>query len=134
MSARSARQELVWCVASPGLSGGLWVSKREVGGPSGLDDAPNLQHRGDTEEEERVRNYCHETLACLGRHCKSRPAVTTSPRMAKMNKKTGEGGVQTQEPGESQNFSVTSFRRLGFEKGLGLGNAQKSFLHMWQTN
>ena len=90
------------------MSGGLWVSKREVGGPSGLDDAPNLQHRGYTEEE-RVRNYCHETLACLGRHCKSRPAVTTSPRMAKMNKKTGEGGVQTQEPGESQNFPVTYF-------------------------
>ena len=117
MSARSTRQELGWCVVSPGLSGGLWVSEREVGGPSGLDDAPNCQDRGDTEEE-RVWNCCHETLACLGRHCNSRPAVTPSPRMAKMNKKTGEGGVQAQGPGESQNFPVTTLRLLGFEKGL----------------
>ena len=113
MSARSERQELAWCVGSPRLSAGLWGSRREVGGPSGLDDAPNRHHRGGTEEE-RVCNYCHETLACLGRCCKSRAAVTTSPRMAKMNKKTGEGGVQTQVPGESQNFPVTG--RHNFER------------------
>ena len=111
MSARSARQELAWCANSTGFSRGLSVSRKEGGGPSGLDDAPNQHDRGNTEEE-RVWNCCHETLACLGRRCKSRAAVTTSPRMAKMNKKTGEGGVQTQGPGESQNFSVT---RRNFE-------------------
>ena len=103
MSARSERQELEWCAGSPRLAAGLWVSRREVGGPSGLGDAPNRDHRG-REEEERVWK---ETLACLGRHCKSRAAVTTSsPRMAKMNKKTGEGGVQVQGPGESYNSSI----------------------------
>ena len=98
-------------MGSPSLSGGLWVSKREVGGPSGLDDAPNRHHRGVTEEE-RVWNYYHETLACLGRHCMSRAAVTTSPRMAKMNKKTEEGGVQTQGPGKSQIYPSSRIFQL----------------------
>ena len=53
MSARSERQELEWFVGSPTLAAGLWVSRREEGGPSGLGDAPNRDHRG-REEEERV--------------------------------------------------------------------------------
>ena len=64
----------------------------------------------------------------------SKAAVTTIPRMAKMNKKTEEGGVQTQGPGKTQTFQSRLSACQNFEKGLSMSNAQKSFLHMWQTN
>ena len=69
-----------------------------------MGDAPTRKYRGATEEEKEVCDN-HGTLAYLGRNHQARPTVTIRPRiakMAKMNKNTGEGGVQSQGPGESQ--------------------------------
>ena len=81
-----------------------------------MGDAPTRKYRGATEEEKEVCDN-HGTLAYLGRNHQARPTVTIRPRitkMAKMNKNTGEGGVQSQGPGESQ--TLTQKDQLAYER------------------